>query len=210
MQRSFSDLDYADCLSCLKRQGDLLSKLKRSLPWESFRGDFKGLHKQGRQDKGKGGRTPTDCILMPRIPVLQDMRKLADGQAEDRIHDRLSFQDFLGLSVSDKVPDARTIWFFRKRLKEKGLLSNLFERLLSHVNAAGFTGGKGRIVDASIAEVPRQCNSRDGNARVKSGGTPLDWPKAKRRRKDAPACWTGRHGQRQRISIDRVRRRSAA
>ena len=43
MQQSFGDLDYADCLSWLERQGNPLPKLKRLIPWESFRGDFKGL-----------------------------------------------------------------------------------------------------------------------------------------------------------------------
>ena len=195
MQRSFGALDYADCLSWLERQGNPLPKLKRLLPWESFRGDFKGLYKQERQEKRKGGRAPTDGILMLKILVLQDMYKLSDDQAEYQLRDRLSFRDFLGLNVSDKVPDAKTIRLFRERLKDSGLLSGLFERMLSYVNAAGFRARKGRIVDASIVEVPRQRNSRDENARIKSGEPPQEWPEAKRRQKDTQARWTKKHGR---------------
>ena len=195
MQRSFGALDYADCLSWLERQGNPLPKLKRLIPWESFRGDFKGLYKQERQEKRKGGRAPTDGILMFKILVLQDMYKLSDDQAEYQLRDRLSFRDFLGLRVSDKVPDAKTIWLFRERLKDSGLLSGLFERMLSYVNAAGFRARKGRIVDASIVEVPRQRNSRDKNARIKSGEPPQEWPEAKRRQKDTQARWTKKHGR---------------
>ena len=144
MQWSFGDLEHADCLLWLERQGNPLPKLKRLIPWESFRGDFKGLYKQERQEKRKGGRTPTDCIVMLKILVLQDMYKLSDDQAQYQIRDRLSFRDFLGLSVSDKVPDAKTIWLFRERLKDSGLLSGLFERMLSYVNAAGFRARKGQ------------------------------------------------------------------
>ena len=35
-----------------------------------------------------------------------------------QILDRFSFQRFLGLSVSDKVPDKNTIWLFKQRLGE--------------------------------------------------------------------------------------------
>ena len=113
MQQSFGALDYADCLLWLERQGNPLPKLKRLIPWESFRGDFKGLYKQERQEKRKGGRAPTDGILMLKILVLQDMYKLSDDQAEYQLRDRLSFRDFLGLSVSDKVPrrqDDPVVW----------------------------------------------------------------------------------------------------
>ena len=144
MQQSFGDLDYADCLSWLERQGNPLPKLKRLIPWESFRGDFKGLYKQERQEKRKGGRAPTDCIVILKILVLQDMYKLSDDQAQYQLRDRLSFRDFLGLRVSDKVPDAKTLWLFRERLKDSGLLSGLFERMLSYVNAAGFRARKGQ------------------------------------------------------------------
>ena len=145
MQPSFGALDYADCLSWLERQGNPLPKLKRLTPWESFRSDFKGLYKQERQEKRKGGRAPTDCIVMLKILVLQDMYKLSDDQAQYQLRDRLSFRDFLGLSVSDKVPDAKTLWLFRERLKDSGLLSGgLFERMLSYVNAARFRARKGQ------------------------------------------------------------------
>ena len=46
--------------------------------------------------------------------------------------------------MSDKVPDAMTIRLFRERLEEKGSLSGLFERMLSHVDAAGFAVRRAR------------------------------------------------------------------
>ena len=50
-------------------------------------------------------------------------------------------------------------------------------------------------MDASIVEVPRQRNSRDENARIKSGEPPQEWPEAKRRQKDTQARWTKKHGR---------------
>jgi hypothetical protein len=35
---------------------------------------------------------------------------------------------FLGLGLSDRVPDARTIWLFREKLTKAGSIGPLFER----------------------------------------------------------------------------------
>ena len=60
---------------------------------------------------------------------------------------------------------------------------------------SGVQGEEGPDVDASIVEVPRQRNSRDENARIKSGEPPQQWPEAKRRQKDTQARWTKKHGR---------------
>ena len=42
--------------------------------------------------------------------VIQAQNNLSDERAEFLINDRLSFMRFLGLGLTDKVPDAKTIW----------------------------------------------------------------------------------------------------
>ena len=47
-------------------------------------------------------------------------------------------------------------------------------------------GTKGRIVDASFTDAPRQRNGREVNRRIKEGeGAPDDWSEAKRSQKDS-------------------------
>ena len=41
---------------------------------------------------------------------------------------RLSFMRFLGLGLTDRVPDAKTIWAFRERLTKAGAIEALFIR----------------------------------------------------------------------------------
>jgi IS5 family transposase len=38
----------------------------------------------------------------------------------------MSFMRFLGLSLADRVPDARTIWLFREKLTKAGAIEPLF------------------------------------------------------------------------------------
>ena len=71
-------------------------------------------------DGAKGGRPPYDPVMMFKILVIQAQNNLSDARAEFLINDRLSFMRFLGLSLGDRVPDAKTIWLFRERLTEAG------------------------------------------------------------------------------------------
>lgn len=47
-----------------------------------------------------------------------DVQDLSDDQTEFMIQDRLSFMRFLGLGLSDGVPDAKTIWLFREHVAQ--------------------------------------------------------------------------------------------
>jgi hypothetical protein len=50
--------------------------------------------------------------------LLQAMHGLSDERCEYLLQDRLSFMRFLGLGLSDAVPDANT-WTFREALKRQ-------------------------------------------------------------------------------------------
>jgi IS5 family transposase len=50
--------------------------------------------------------------------LLHQWYNLSDNEAEKQIADRISFMKFLGFP--DSIPDSRTIWPFRERLKETG------------------------------------------------------------------------------------------
>jgi transposase, IS5 family len=75
--------------------------------------------------------------MMFKILVIQATNNLADERAEFLINDRLSFVRFLGLGLSDRVPDARTIWLFREKLTKAGAIKALFERFDATLRQAG-------------------------------------------------------------------------
>lgn len=110
-----------------------------------------------------------------KILILQVLYSLSDDQMEFMIRDRLSFMRFLGLGLGDAAPDAKTIWVFRERLKEKGAVERLFDRFDRHLEDKGMLALGGQIMDASIVEAPRQRNSRAEKDIIKSGETPEDW-----------------------------------
>ncbi|GBQ54893.1 transposase [Komagataeibacter swingsii DSM 16373] len=60
--------------------------------------------------------------------MIQTLNNLSDERTEYLINDRLSFMRFLGLGLSDRMPDAKTVWLFRERLTQAGAIERLFDR----------------------------------------------------------------------------------
>jgi IS5 family transposase len=195
-QRRFEDLDNG---------GDPLIKLNTMIDWELFRPTLETIREKER--KSNAGRQPFDVVLMFKILVIQSLYNLCDDQLEFHIRDRLSFMRFLGLSLGDTVPDAKTIWLFREQLTELKLIEEVFKQFDQFLRENGFSARKGQIIDASIVPAPRQRNRRDENQQIKEGQAPEDWEPNKRRQKDVDARWTKKNGKtyygyKNHISID--------
>ena len=185
-------------LAALSAKGDPLEAIDRLVPWESFRAEIEAVVLTPDElKKSSAGRKPFDAILLFRMLVLQALNNLSDEQVEYQVRDRLSFTRFLRLGIEDSIPDATTLWLFREKLAQAGLIEKLFDRFDQHLAAQGYMARGGQMIDATIVPVPKQRNSRDENEALKAGQTPAEWKKqpAKLRQKDRDARWTKKHGQ---------------
>ena len=70
----------------------------------------------------------------------------------------MSFTRFLGLEFEDDIPDGTTLWLFREKLAQAGLVEKLFERFNQHLNAKGET-------PAAWEEKPAKNQQKDKDAR---------------------------------------------
>ena len=185
-------------LAALSAKGDPLETIDRLVPWESFRAVIEAVVCTPDSDKkSNAGRKPLDAIVMFRMLVLQALHNLSDEQTEYQVRDRFSFTRFLRLGIEDSIPDATTLWLYREKLAQAGLIEKLFDRFDQHLQAQGYIARGGQMIDATIVPVPKQRNSRDENETVKAGETPVAWEKqpAKLRQKDRDARWTKKHGR---------------
>lgn len=185
--------DWQTRFEQLDNGGDPLVKLNEVVNWELFRKDLEKI--RAKERLSNAGRKPFATVLMFKILILQSLYNLSDDQLEFQIRDRLSFMRFLGLSLGNTVPDAKTVWLFREQLTEAGLVERLFDRFDKFLRKSGFTAKKGQIIDASIISAPRQRNSRDENRHIKEGQVPQDWSENKKRQKDTDARWTQKNGK---------------
>jgi IS5 family transposase len=192
-QLGFFDLTHRD--DALSQQGDPLEKLAEQIPWACFRPALEKV--LCRSKRPKGGRPPFEAILMFKVVVRQTLYNLSDDQTEYQIRDRLSFMRFLGLDLRQRIPDAKTIWFFRETLTQAGVVETLFTQFDTYLAAQGWQARGGQLIDVSLVPVPKQRNTRDENSTIKAGACPTEWEgqPAKRRQKDTEARWTVKHGE---------------
>lgn len=183
--------DQDERLSKLEQLGDPLPQIQRLVNWEAFRAL---LESAWPVRSPTGGRPPYDAVLMFKVLVLQHLYNLSDEQVEYQIRDRHSFSRFIGLHLEDRVPDAKTVWLYRERLRDAQLTEAVFGQLLVQIDAAGFVARKGQIIDAAMVAAPRQHNRRPENQQIKAGEVPTDWSVAKRRQKDVQARWAKKYG----------------
>ena len=157
----------------IDKNGDPLTKINEAVNWEMFRTALEKARDTNRQSNV--GPNGYDVILLFKILILQSLYNLSDDATEFQILDRHSFGRFLGLHISQKVPDVTTIWRFREDLIKAGTVEELFAAFDAHLRGSGFMAMKGQIVDASIVNVPKQRNSREENVRIKAGEISEDW-----------------------------------
>ena len=190
MKRQPGLFDMDERLRRLSDIGDQFEAFAAVADFEMFRPELEAA--LGYGDGVKGGRPPFDPVMMFKILVIQACNGLSDDRAEFLINDRLSFMRFLGLGLTDKVPDAKTIWAFRERLTQAGAIEALFARFDHAIREAGYIPMAGQIVDASLVSAPRQRNTEAEKVEIKAGRVPPAWrdKPAKLRQKDRDARWT--------------------
>jgi len=187
--------DYEFQLEKIKAHQPPLQKLNAIIDWEMFREPIeKALYKEA---KSNAGAKPYDRVLMFKILVLQRYYNLSDEQTEFQIKDRLSFMDFLGLSLGDKVPDEKTIWLFKDDLSKTDVSKTLFNTFTNKLMQHGIVAKEGSIVDASFVTVPKQRNKADENKQIKNNEIPQSFQDNpnKKAQKDCDARWTKKNNQ---------------
>ncbi len=183
--------EYQERMQTLSSIKTPLDKLNEFMNFEIFR-PILNETLAPKDQKYPGGASHYDYVFMFKILVIQKYYNLSDEQTEFRINDSLSFQRFLGITLSDKVPDHNKIWDFRERLTKAGAINILFDKFEKLLEKKDIIGTTGVIVDASFVEVPRQRNNRDDNKKIKEGEIPEDWKDKpnKLSHKDTDARWT--------------------
>ena len=87
--------------------GDPLVGLNKHVDFEALAASIDAA--EPRPSRAKGGRPPYATVLMVKILVLQQLYNLADDALEYQLLDRCSFLQFLDLTKSSSIPDAKTI-----------------------------------------------------------------------------------------------------
>ena len=95
------------------------------------------------------------------------------------------------------MPDEKTVWAFREKITNSGLVEDIFLQFTKYLESIGLIINEGKMVDASFTVAPRQRNTREENKTIKVGrGNELWNDKSnKKKHKDIDARWTKKNGE---------------
>jgi IS5 family transposase len=139
-QPSFSDLEREQRLS----PRHFLRQIETKIDWQPFAALLQELYPSRR------GRPSYPPLVLFKALLLQQWYGLSDPGLEEAIRDRLSFQQFLGLSFHDPVPDETTICRFRGLLARKEMGEPLLALLAAQLDAQGLLVKQGSLIDATL------------------------------------------------------------
>ena len=139
------------------KQTGQLSIADNLINWQTIEQTLRHVHSS---DSGNSAFQP---VIIFKVLLLQKLYNLSDPAMEKQLPRDLLFRRFVGLSLTDDVPDHSTIWRYHKHLGEVGLIEPLFNQIneqLTQLNILIKAGSVG-IIDASIIKAK--------NKRLKKG-----------------------------------------
>lgn len=156
---TFIDLNLADLGG--PKATEFFDRCLKTIPFDELAGSVADVF---MDDTPNGGRPHWPVVMMVKILFLQKVFGLSDPMAEEMLQDRISFRRFVGLSFEDRTPDHSTISTFRRRLREHGHGSTLFDKSLEFLRGRGLVLNEGTLIDASIMEAPLGAKREDGSS----------------------------------------------
>jgi IS5 family transposase len=138
-------------------------------------------------------------LMMFKAMLLQSWYKLSDPALEKQLARDLLFRRFVGLSLSDNVPDHSTIWRFRQSLQRAQLQGILLGEINQQMKQRGLLIQKGSvsIIDASVIEAQRARPNKS-----KTGETTQDPEAAWNVKTAADGKRTSTYGYKAHVSVD--------
>jgi IS5 family transposase len=164
--------DLFDSFLAAPPKNEVLDRIGGLLDWDALRRVMEKAYTPG---KGAEGYDP---VIIFKLLILQRLYQLSDGDAVWMAADSLTFRKFLGLGAAALVPDDTTLVVFRRRMREAGLLDELFAEVQVQLEARGVGVREGaiKIVDATIIEAavrpPRKPRAESAEGKQDGAPTP--------------------------------------
>ena len=134
-----------------------LERMDGLIPWQLLEERLRPHY-----PKASRGRRPYPLAVMLRVHCAQLFYNLIDPGMEHLLYEAESVRRFVGLSLSEALPDETTSLNFRHLLERHQLGQGLFEEINTHLESQGLRLREGTIVGASIIEAPSSTKNRSG------------------------------------------------
>jgi IS5 family transposase len=109
------------------------------------------------------GRDPIPPLILFKTLLLESWYGLSDVEVVEEIHDRRSFERFVGEEVRNYHVDDTTLVKFRKRMRDHAIYVSAIELVEKAMIQAGVKIKRGAIVDATLVKGAALPHSKDKN-----------------------------------------------
>ncbi|MGH9810698.1 MAG: IS5 family transposase, partial [Terriglobia bacterium] len=150
-ERKIGQLSFAEDLVAEAAGGNgVLEKVSDFVDWAKIGkllSDIRG---------GAMGAPAYPALMMFKALLLQRWYALSDPALEEALKDRLSFRRFVGLPLTESIPDHSSLWRFREAMGVE-LCERVFAEIGRQIELSGFILKQGTLIDASL--VPSAVNA---------------------------------------------------
>lgn len=141
---------------------------------------------------GAMGAPAYPALMMFKALLLQRWYALSDPGLEEALKDRLSFRRFLGVGLSEALPDHSSLWRFREAMGPD-LSNRIFAEIGRQIEVAGFVMKQGTLIDASL--IPAAVNPpKKPNEPLPPDESGRPASKLVKSELDPDAAWTKKEG----------------
>jgi IS5 family transposase len=157
--KNLKQRSLADALLVEHKALTELDEVHELVDWGRIEIMLKDIHSNPR------GEQAWPPLLMFKALLLQSWYTLSDPQLEKQLARDLLFRRFVGLSLSESVPDHSTFWRFRNKPEVIALQEGLFLEVNHQLIEKGLLIKQGEIsiVDASVIKAQRNRPNKGVN-----------------------------------------------
>lgn len=112
------------------------------------------------------GRPAISPVMLFKMLLLEQWYGLSDVRVVEEVHDRRSFERFVGQEIRRYHVDDTTLVKFRERLRAAKIERRLFELINEQLEAKGLFIRKGTIVDSTIVQGATRPGRRRKNGEL--------------------------------------------
>ena len=135
----------------------LLETINDILDWNEVDSLIREYYSKG---KSAVGRESYPALVLFKMVLLGYLYGLSDYDVEEQVKDRISFRKFVGIPLSDNVPDHSVISRFRTILSHKGAYNKILNLINNQLGNRQILVRANGILDASIIDSPRKPHTK--------------------------------------------------
>ena len=159
MQRQKGQKSFAD--GWVEIRESFLDEVDRVVDWKRLMGTLQGVY------GASTGRPSYPLEVLLKSVLLQQWYGLSDPQMEAALADRMSWRRFVGLGLTDAVPDHSTLSRFRAQIAARQ--EELWRAVQEQLQGQGLLLKRGTMIDATLVQAASEDKAVDSEARTGRG-----------------------------------------